>query len=97
MNINSFYNYFAQECCLLASPFAEELAYRIPRKIQAKRVLGEYALPICPQCQNTLNREFQRYCDRCGQNLSWNGYGRKTPVEPPPFQGRQLSLFERWR
>ena len=25
----------------------------------------------CPNCQNTMEREYQKYCDRCGQKLKW--------------------------
>ena len=26
----------------------------------------------CPYCQKTLEREYQHYCDRCGQQLKWS-------------------------
>ena len=42
------------------------------------RYNGQYAYPICPSCNVTLDRSFQRYCDRCGQMLSWNTYYRIT-------------------
>lgn len=25
----------------------------------------------CPNCKITMEREYQRYCDRCGQKLKW--------------------------
>ena len=25
----------------------------------------------CPNCKVTMEREYQRYCDRCGQRLKW--------------------------
>ena len=28
---------------------------------------------VCPRCKTTMQREFQRYCDRCGQALDWSG------------------------
>ena len=31
--------------------------------------------PICPRCEITLEREFQSYCDRCGQHLDWSYFG----------------------
>ncbi len=35
---------------------------------------GLTGFPVCPQCGITLNREYQRYCDRCGQQLSWTHF-----------------------
>ena len=32
------------------------------------------SFPICPKCDCALEREYQSYCDRCGQKLSWVGY-----------------------
>lgn len=31
---------------------------------------GDY-YPVCPRCDETLEREYMAYCDRCGQHLSW--------------------------
>ena len=25
----------------------------------------------CPRCDSLLDREYMRFCDRCGQHLSW--------------------------
>ena len=30
--------------------------------------------PLCPQCGIPLEREYQGFCDRCGQKLDWTGY-----------------------
>lgn len=27
---------------------------------------------VCPACNCTFEREYQAYCDRCGQKLAWN-------------------------
>lgn len=27
--------------------------------------------PVCPRCHVTLEREYQSYCDHCGQCLDW--------------------------
>lgn len=27
--------------------------------------------PLCPRCGSAMEREYQRYCDRCGQRLGW--------------------------
>lgn len=26
---------------------------------------------VCPRCNSSLDREYMRYCDRCGQHLAW--------------------------
>lgn len=33
---------------------------------------GESAFYFCPRCGITMEREYQAYCDRCGQRLSWS-------------------------
>ncbi len=38
--------------------------------------------PICPSCKKTMEREYQAYCDRCGQFLSWKGYSKAEVVTP---------------
>ena len=30
--------------------------------------------PKCPRCGSTMEREYQRFCDRCGQRLSWRDF-----------------------
>ena len=37
--------------------------------------------PICPSCQITLERDYQAYCDRCGQKLSWKNYSKAKIIE----------------
>ncbi len=32
----------------------------------------ESAYYLCPRCDVTMERDYQAYCDRCGQCLSWN-------------------------
>lgn len=27
---------------------------------------------VCPGCKCTFEREYQSFCDRCGQKLAWN-------------------------
>ena len=51
------------------------MSFRIPRKVTEIRMFknGE-AFPVCPACRVTLEREYQSYCDRCGQALDWKGF-----------------------
>jgi len=32
---------------------------------------NDNAYPVCPKCGVTLEREYQNFCDRCGQALAW--------------------------
>jgi hypothetical protein len=36
------------------------------------------AYPICPRCDCSFERDYQSFCDRCGQRLGWRGYGKAT-------------------
>ena len=48
--------------------------YRTPMQIVQVRIFwNNNAFYVCPRCQVTLEREFQSYCDRCGQCLNWRG------------------------
>ena len=46
--------------------------YRLPMPVSQVWVFpsGD-SYSICPRCDTTLDREYMRYCDRCGQHLSW--------------------------
>ena len=46
--------------------------YRIPLPVHKVVVYGSGdSYPVCPRCDCTLEREYVRFCDRCGQCLSW--------------------------
>lgn len=59
----------------------EALTYRTP--LFVTRIFctddDEY-FPICPRCNKTLEREYQAFCDRCGQKLSWRRFSRAKVV-----------------
>ena len=47
--------------------------YRIPIPVTAVVVYGDGdSYPVCPRCDCTLDREYMRFCDRCGQRLAWD-------------------------
>lgn len=48
-------------------------SYRTPMKVTEVLLFenGD-AFSVCPRCKITLEREYQRYCDRCGQHLNWD-------------------------
>ena len=53
------------------------VAYRIPMRVTTIFVYRNgNAYPLCPNCKITLEREYQNYCDRCGQALDWKQYRR---------------------
>ena len=42
----------------------------------------ETGYPICPNCGYAMEREFQKYCEQCGQLLSWHRFiGGKITVQ----------------
>lgn len=49
--------------------------YRWPMQVKAICSYGRSAeFPQCPRCGITMEREYQLFCDRCGQRLSWHGF-----------------------
>lgn len=51
----------------------DALKYRIPAVVSEVRVFQNHdAFPVCPNCRITLEREYQAFCDRCGQALDWS-------------------------
>ena len=30
--------------------------------------------PLCPRCKISLDREYESFCDRCGQKLCWDRF-----------------------
>lgn len=58
--------------------------YRIPMQVKRiRRFLDGSYYPICPGCQQTIDREYMRFCDRCGQRLVWEMYEFATVVSSP--------------
>jgi len=55
-----------------------QLSYRIPLYVTETRTYsskrGQLAYPVCPRCGRSIEREYQSYCDRCGQCLRWDAY-----------------------
>ena len=57
----------------------DAVSYRIPRLVTEMicfRDGNEY--PVCPRCEITLEREYQAFCDRCGQALNWTLFDYAT-------------------
>lgn len=66
----------------------QEMAYREPMPVTHIRCFrysypyGLTSFPVCPQCGITLEREYQAYCDRCGQCLSWKAFSKAIVIPP---------------
>ena len=53
------------------------LDYRRPMQVQElARYKSGGTFPVCPRCGSAMEREYQNYCDRCGQRLDWRGLHR---------------------
>ena len=54
------------------------MTYRTPMMVDEaiiyRKAFGYDIYYCCPRCQNTLERDFVAYCDRCGQCLDWSEY-----------------------
>lgn len=59
-----------------------ELSYRLP--IEVFEIVyyrkAEISFPVCPKCNIAIEREYQTYCDRCGQYLSWNRFENRAKI-----------------
>ena len=52
--------------------FFNAVSYRIPLPVVEVVVFhSRYGCCVCPRCDSLLDREYMRFCDRCGQHLSW--------------------------
>ena len=62
------------------------MSYRRPMLIRELVVFPDMwpidSYYVCPRCQITLEREFVKYCDRCGQCLDWAKYKQARIVYP---------------
>ena len=47
-------------------------------EVTAVRYYSEetHGYPLCPRCNFGVEREYQNYCEVCGQRLSWNQFAR---------------------
>ncbi|MBE7031100.1 MAG: hypothetical protein E7409_06700 [Ruminococcaceae bacterium] len=56
----------------------KSLSYRIMMEVEEIVVytMQDAAFPVCPRCGCSFEREYQAYCDRCGQALGWENFFR---------------------
>lgn len=58
---------FKEQVCMC---MLSAINYRIALAVTERNHRG-YA--ICPRCNVSLERDYQSFCDRCGQHLKWIG------------------------
>lgn len=54
----------------------------MPMLVTELMVFPDGAYYVCPRCKITLEREFVKFCDRCGQCLDWKRYQNAHIVYP---------------
>jgi len=66
----------------------EAIAYRVPMCVAAVRCYPANpepsAYPLCPQCSLPMEREYQSYCDHCGQALDWKRFSKAIIILVQP-------------
>lgn len=52
-----------------------ELGFRQALPVTEVRLFRDgWTYPVCPRCKITMEREYQNFCDRCGQRLDWSRF-----------------------
>lgn len=73
-----------------------ELAFRKPMTVNAIRCIslsGQLVgFAVCPQCGCSLAREYQHFCDRCGQKLDWGSYDKAVVILPSKHLPAEIEL-----
>lgn len=58
----------------------DPVSYRYPmRAIEIRKyrhAIYLFTYPICPRCGMPMEREYQRFCEHCGQALSWSRFSK---------------------
>ncbi len=71
---------------LLPSTIWREMSFRKPMPVMQIRcfhfLYDLTGFRVCPQCGRTMEREYQPYCDHCGQCLDWNAFSKATIILP---------------
>jgi hypothetical protein len=50
----------------------DAISYRTPMEVtQILKLKSGNLYPVCPRCKITVDREYMKFCDRCGQRLGW--------------------------
>lgn len=63
--------------------------YRVPMRVKAAcRFKTGDIYPICPRCDETIERAYMGFCDRCGQRLGWELFDFAIIVAAPRQKNR---------
>ena len=68
----------ASEQCRLSSRYPMPVTQI--RSFRYAHLLGRGDYPVCPRCGITLEREYQAFCDRCGQCLNWKEFSKAVVI-----------------
>ena len=72
-------------------PENEPAAFRVPVPVTAVRVYSSdsrsSSYPLCPRCMQPMTREYQAFCENCGQALSWKGFSKAIVILVPTSPG----------
>lgn len=61
----------------------DAVGYRAPMEVtHILKLPGGCYYPVCPRCKSSVDREYMRYCDRCGQKLGWKRIKEAIIVYP---------------
>ena len=64
--------------------FFHALSYRLPLPVLEVVVFhSRDGYSVCPRCDSLLDREYMRFCDRCGQHLAWELLDHARVVQAP--------------
>ena len=67
-----------------SSVFLHILSYRIPKPVKEVLLFASGdSYPICPRCDESIDREYMQFCDCCGQRLSWLHFENAAVVHAP--------------
>ena len=66
----------------------EELAHRIAMQVVHYRKCPYFGgsfttFPVCPRCKYNIDREYQPFCENCGQKMDWDNYAHATLFSDP--------------
>ena len=53
----------------------QKISYRKPMTVHSGIVYRDKSVyATCPRCEQTISREYQAYCNVCGQCLEWSNF-----------------------
>lgn len=66
---------------MLSYKNASAESFRLPMAVNEIHLhRNNMAFSVCPRCRITLDRDYQAYCDRCGQALNWKHFRKALIV-----------------